>query len=160
MKKIRFTKGIGWCLVISLLVVACNNTAPVTEAPAGSLSTDLVKNPRSLTSSDSSLLSTLGTLVFDDTVHDFGRIKAGEMVTTDFTMTNTGKQDIIIYEAKAACGCTIPEYPDAPLKPGASQTISVRFNSEGKTGYNDKTVLVHTNGKPAVYTLHILAEVQ
>jgi hypothetical protein len=75
-------------------------------------------------------------------------------------MTNTGQQDLIIYDAKVGCGCTVPEYPDAPIKPGASQVFKVRFNSEGKTGYNDKTVLVHTNGNPAIYTLHILAEVQ
>lgn len=160
MKKITFARCLQIGLIPILLMTACENAAPVTEAPAGSLSTELVKNPRSLTTSDSAQLNQLGTLVFNDTLHDFGRIKAGEVVTTDFTMTNTGKQDIIIYDAKAACGCTIPEYPDAPLKPGASQVISVRFNSEGKTGYNDKTVLVHTNGNPAVYTLHILAEVQ
>lgn len=139
---------------------ACSNTEPVTEAPAGSLSTNLVKNPRSLHLDSSSTLNELGHLVFDDTLHDFGRIKAGEIVTTEFTMTNTGKQDIIIYDAKVSCGCTVPEYPDAPLKPGASQALKVRFNSEGKTGFNDKSILVHTNGNPAVYSLHILAEVE
>lgn len=141
-------------------VMACSNTEPVTDAPVGSLSTDLVKNPRSLKADSASLVGQLGRLVFDDTLHDFGRIKAGEIVTTEFVMTNTGQQDLIIYDAKVGCGCTVPEYPDAPLKPGASQVIKVRFNSEGKTGYNDKTVLVHTNGDPAIYTLHILAEVQ
>lgn len=141
-------------------VMACSNTEPVTDAPVGSLSTNLVKNPRSLKADSASLVGQLGRLVFDDTLHDFGRIKAGEIVTTEFVMTNTGQQDIIIYEAKVGCGCTVPEYPDAPLKPGASQVLKVRFNSEGKTGYNDKTVLVQTNGDPAIYTLHILAEVQ
>ncbi len=139
---------------------ACTNTEPVTDAPAGSLSTELVKNPRSLNADSASSVGQLGCLVFDDTLHDFGRIKAGEIVTTEFTMTNTGKQDLIIYDAKVGCGCTVPEYTEEPLKPGASDVIKVRFNSEGKTGYNDKTVLIHTNGNPALYTLHILAEVQ
>lgn len=158
-------KGTSWYWIGILIVgfgglTACTNNEPVTEAPAGSLSTDLVKNPRSLEVDSASSIGQLGRLVFDDTLHDFGRIKAGEIVTTEFTMTNTGNQNIIIYDAKVGCGCTVPEYPDAPLKPGASQVIKVRFNSEGKTGYNDKTVLVHTNGAPALYTLHILAEVQ
>jgi hypothetical protein len=158
-------KGTSWYWIYLLVVglgslTACTNTEPVSDAPAGSLSTDLVKNPRSLKADSASSISQLGRLVFDDTLHDFGRMKAGEVVTTEFAMTNTGQQDLIIYDAKVGCGCTVPEYPDAPIKPGASQVFKVRFNSEGKTGYNDKTVLVHTNGDPAIYTLHILAEVQ
>lgn len=158
MKKLEL---LGYVMLAIVVFSGCSNTEPITDAPTGSLSTDLVKNPRSLNPDNASPMGgALGHLVFDDTLHDFGRIKAGEIVTTDFTMTNSGKQDIIIYDAKVACGCTVPEYADAPLKPGASQIIKVRFNSEGKTGYNDKTVLVHTNGDPAIYTLHILAEVQ
>ncbi len=139
---------------------ACNNEAPVSEAPAGGLSTDLIKNPRSLTQDSSDTGSTLGCLQFTDTLHDFKLIRAGEVVSTEFEFKNTGKQDILIYDAKVGCGCTVPEYSSAPIRPGETGHIKVRFNSEGKTGYNDKSILVHTNGNPAVYELHILAEVR
>ncbi|MBU3675689.1 MAG: DUF1573 domain-containing protein [Chitinophagaceae bacterium] len=159
--KIQFS---FWALCLTgiffLSFTACTNDAPVSEAPAGGLSTDLVKNPRSLTQDSSVLNNALGRLQFTDTVHDFKLVRAGEVVSTEFEFKNTGKQDVLIYDAKVGCGCTVPEYTSAPIRPGETGNIKVRFNSEGKTGFNDKSILVHTNGDPAVYELHILAEVR
>lgn len=143
-----------------LSLMACQNEAPVSEAPVGGLSTNLVKNPRSLQNESSATTSSLGRLVFNDTVHNFNVIRAGEVVSTEFEFKNTGQQDILIYDAKVGCGCTVPEYSQEPIRPGKTGVIKVSFNSEGKTGYNDKNILVHTNGDPAVYELHILAEVR
>ncbi len=130
-----------------------------TEEIPGTLSADLVHNPRTLNDTAAESMSALRSLVFQDTIHDFGRIKEGEMPTYEFTFTNPGERDIIIYEAKGSCGCTVPEYPSEPIKKGKEYQLKVTFNSTGKYGYNDKTVMVTTNGNPAVHALHILAEV-
>jgi hypothetical protein len=84
-------------------------------------------------------------MAFDKTEHDFGTINQGDKVTYSFAFTNTGASDLIISNAVGSCGCTVPEYPKAPLKPGESGKIKVSFNSAGKNGRQQKTVTIATN---------------
>ena len=37
---------------------------------------------------------------------------------TEFKFTNTGEGPLIISSAQGSCGCTVPEYPNAPVAPG------------------------------------------
>jgi serine/threonine protein kinase len=84
---------------------------------------------------------------FDKTVYNFGTITQGDKVVTEFKITNTSNADITISNALGSCGCTVPEYPKTPIKPGQSGIIKVTFNSTGKKGQQDKTVTVTiTNG--------------
>ena len=147
-------------IVFSFFLLACssNQNDAETAALKNHLSPSLVENPISL-DSDSSQIKTLGRIQFDDTIHDFGRIVEGEIVEFDFDFENVGKKDILISEAKASCGCTVPAYPEAPLKSGMKDKIKVTFNSQGKKGYNEKLIIVTTNGNPSVYNLYIRAEV-
>jgi hypothetical protein len=83
--------------------------------------------------------------VFDKTVHDFGTIKDTDNVSEDFTFTNNGKSDLVIYKVKASCGCTATEPEKKLLKPGESSKIKVTFSAYGKSGPNSKQVTVVTN---------------
>ena len=139
-------------------LAACSDNPTQPEELKGHLSSDLVHNPNTLTPNESS--DVLGKLVFTDTVHVFGKIKEGEKVNYAFSYTNKGSKDILIFTAKASCGCTIPEYNrDTPIKPGESGEIKVSFNSEGKKGHQRKAILVNTNGNPAMQELFIEADV-
>ena len=101
----------------------------------------------------------MGLLSFADTLHDFGEIMEGEQVMHEFEFVNQGRKDILISEAKASCGCTVPEFPQAPVRPGEKGSIKVTFNSEGKKGFNEKLIIVRTNGHPSIYNLYIRAAV-
>ena len=58
----------------------------------------------------------------------------------------TGKSDLIIFNASASCGCTVPEYPqNENIKPGDGGTIKVRFDTANKPGKQMKTVTLTTN---------------
>ncbi len=96
---------------------------------------------------------------FEKESHDFGKIKQGDKVNYDFKFTNTGKSPLIISEAHATCGCTIPEWPKAPVKPGESGVIKVTFNSAGKTGLQDKQITCTANTVPAQTMVHLIGEV-
>lgn len=96
---------------------------------------------------------------FEKESHDFGKIKQGDKVNYDFKFTNTGKSPLIISEAHATCGCTIPEWPKTPVKPGESAVIKVTFNSAGKTGLQDKQITVTANTVPAQTMVHLIGEV-
>ncbi len=91
--------------------------------------------------------------------HDFGSINEGEVVDTEFKFTNTGDAPLIISSAQGSCGCTIPEYPKAPIGPGEEGRILVSFNSEGKPNQQSKTVTLTTNAVPSTKVLTISANV-
>ncbi|MEN3041419.1 MAG: DUF1573 domain-containing protein [Bacteroidia bacterium] len=82
---------------------------------------------------------------FSSTEYNYGKIKAGEKVTHEFRITNTGKKPLIIRKVKASCGCTAANPDKSELKPGESTTIKVTFDSTGRSGRDSKTVTVITN---------------
>jgi uncharacterized protein DUF1573 len=89
----------------------------------------------------------LPVVEFDKMVHDFGNISDAEKVETTFTIKNTGEADLIIINAQGSCGCTVPDYPKEPVKPGESAPMKVTFDPHGKTGNVEKTVTLTTNSK-------------
>lgn len=97
---------------------------------------------------------------FEHGMYNFGKIKQGEKVHYDFKFTNTGKTPLIISNATATCGCTIPEIPKAPVKPGESGVIKVVFSSAGKMGMQDKVVTITSNGNPTTTEVHLIGEVK
>lgn len=96
---------------------------------------------------------------FDKPLHDFGKIKAGEKVTYEFAFTNSGKSPLIISDAVATCGCTKPEWPKTPIKPGEAASIKVTFDSKGKMGLQDKMITITANTQPAQNMVHLVGEV-
>lgn len=95
----------------------------------------------------------------DKLVHDFGTISEGDKVETEFIVTNDGEADLVIAEAKGSCGCTVPQPPKDPIKPGDSAPIKVSFNSQGKPGAQEKTVTLTTNTENGHETFKIKANV-
>jgi len=84
-------------------------------------------------------------ITFSRTEHDFGTINEGDIVETMFDFTNTGKSELIITNATATCGCTVPEWPKEPIAVGGTGQIKVKFNSSGKPNKQSKTVTLTTN---------------
>lgn len=86
-------------------------------------------------------------MTFETKTHDFGTIKeANGPVTCDFEFTNTGNEPLVIISATASCGCTRPNYPKEPIKPGKNGKITVTYNPKGRPGEFDKSIKIRTNG--------------
>ena len=96
---------------------------------------------------------------FAKSEHDFGSIKEGEKVTYNFAFTNSGEADLVISNATGSCGCTVPEFPKEPIKPGKSGKIKVSFDSAGKPGQQQKTVTITANTAAGTEKLTIKANV-
>jgi hypothetical protein len=99
-------------------------------------------------------------VVFEKEIFDFGVIQQGEKVHFEFKFKNEGKTPLIITNATATCGCTQPEYPTTPVKPGEEGNIKVTFDSSGKSGMQDKIVTLTTNASPEAAKLHLVGEVK
>ena len=94
---------------------------------------------------------------FDKLSHDFGSFsEKSPVVTCVFTYTNVGEAPLIINQAIASCGCTIPAYTKAPIMPGQKGEIKVTYNGAGKfPGHFKKTITVRTNGATEMTRLYI-----
>ena len=82
---------------------------------------------------------------FEETQFDFGDIQQGDVVEHTFKFKNVGEVPLVITETKVTCGCTTPSFTKAPVAPGESGEILVKFNSAGKSGNTSKTVTVMAN---------------
>lgn len=95
-----------------------------------------------------------------DSSYNFGTITEGEKVEFNYRFKNTGTNPLVIFEAHASCGCTVPEKPEKPVLPGETGFIKVVFNSSGKKGHNEKDVNVSSNANPAFPALKLTGEVK
>jgi hypothetical protein len=96
--------------------------------------------------------TTKGTakITFEETVHNFGNVTQGEKVEYSFKFTNTGDKDLLITDATSSCGCTVPDWPKEPVRPGKSAYMKVVFNSAGKEGFTEKEITIKANTNPPV----------
>ena len=72
-------------------------------------------------------------ITFEKTTHNFGSFpESSPKVTCVFKFKNSGDGPLVIHQAIASCGCTVPQYPKEPIKPGESGQITVTYNGAGK----------------------------
>lgn len=96
---------------------------------------------------------------FEKVYHDFGRLEAGEVVSYSFTFRNTGTADLIVKDAHASCGCTVPKFDKEPIAPGEEGSIEVIFDSSGRRGNQYKSAIVKLNTPYGEKTLTIKANI-
>ena len=99
---------------------------------------------------------------FDKMEHNFGNFAESQPVQKcTFTFTNTGDAPLVINQAVASCGCTVPSYTKEPIAPGKTGTISVTYNGKGKfPGHFKKTITVRSNAKTEMTRLYIMGNME
>jgi hypothetical protein len=137
--------------LLTLSLMSCE-----TGENEGSVDTNLVQNSASREGKSD---TDLPEITFETKEHDFGRITQGERVRYEFAFTNTGRSNLIISDARGSCGCTVPDWPKKPVLPGEKGVIKVEFNSEGKSGLQEKTITIVTNCEPATRVIRIKANI-
>lgn len=98
-------------------------------------------------------------ITFVDTKHNFGQIKEGEIAKHAFHFKNTGKAPLLISQAVASCGCTVPSFPKEPIPPGGEGDIVIEFNSAHRKGHQQKNVLIYSNASLEKTSVGFEAEV-
>ncbi len=122
--------------------------------------TSKIKSPEERMALEALTSASVPVFLFEKESHDFGDMKEGDVGTTEFIFTNEGEVPLIISSAQGSCGCTVPEYSNAPIGPGEEGMITVRFNSTGKPGNQTKTVTLSANTIPNTKVLTITAKVE
>jgi hypothetical protein len=117
-----------------------------TNAPVGSETTTPVS-------------PTAPEITFEVETHDFGTLQKGAPCEYDFKFKNTGKEPLIIQNAQASCGCTVPQWPKEPIMPGQTGMIKVKYDSN-RIGAFTKTVTITSNAKTASKFITIKGNVE
>lgn len=102
------------------------------------------------------MVSAQAVIKFEKTSHDYGKFTEDTPQTYVFKFTNTGNQPLVIHQAFASCGCTVPTFTKESIAPGKSGELKVVYNGKGKLpGHFKKTVSVRSNATNALVRVYI-----
>lgn len=140
---------------MTLCLFACNSNNAGSENSTGE---EVIGN-RPITDTLTTDPEHYPVLSVSDTLHAFGKVEQGDVVSYSFHIKNTGSKPLIIRSASSTCGCTVPTYPKEPIPPGKDGVLKVVFNSAGKSGRQIKPVFIQANTKPTLSELRITCNV-
>lgn len=98
-------------------------------------------------------------ILFEKTEIDMGTLQQGKPQTVAFKFTNTGEYPLFIKHVETSCGCTEPEWPKKPVKPGRTAEVKVTYDAE-HPGRFIKQIKVFCNTEKGVVELRIFGEVR
>ncbi|MEM1124028.1 MAG: DUF1573 domain-containing protein [Bacteroidota bacterium] len=116
-------------LVVSIFVFSCQTEKESSERAMSEIKATsdnisnaaIVRNP--VTASTPLDTINVAKMEFDNIRHRYGKVEAGTIVTHTYKFKNVGKAPLIISNAKSTFGCTVPEWPKAPIAVGESGAI-------------------------------------
>lgn len=161
MKDIRFMLT-GLICIALMGIMACSDS---NENDTDSSKTDkddrisnIIRNP--VTADGSQDTVNVAKITFDESVHHFGSVKEGEVVRVSYKFTNTGRVPLLIADARATCGCTVPEWPKNTIEPGESDVILVEFDTQGKKYDQNRPISIIANTLPRQTDIFITGHVE
>ena len=98
-------------------------------------------------------------IVFEKTVHDFGKIKPETSHSAVFTFYNRGTSTLTIERVRAGWGCTGTLLSEKEIPAGGSGTIKVELTADRYIGKVNRSLLVITND-PVNRTTRIILEAE
>ena len=146
-------------LFITLLIIISSCDVKRKDKIADDSKLDSIKLVQQKMVQDDAMKNTT-TVQMIDSAYNFGTITEGEKVEYSYRFKNTGTNPLVIFEAHASCGCTVPEKPEKPILPGETGFLKVVFNSTGKKGHNEKDITVSANANPAFPVLKLSGEIK
>ena len=142
-------------------VTQAETTAPVASAPVGITSATAKPKPKAKKPVAVARRDDAGMLAIDRLKHDFGEVEPQKRYTTEFTLTNKGKQALELNQPKGSCSCTVPTLKETKLEPGASVKMPVTYKAKNNPGKVSVTVTVTTKapGKPDKHRITLTSNV-
>ena len=97
---------------------------------------------------------------FEKTTIDLGKFGQEEAVRhCQFIFKNTGDANLYIHQIIPTCSCTSNKYPTHAIAPGASDTIFVTYNGEGKSPRKFRSsITIHSNTVTEMTKIYIKGE--
>lgn len=99
-------------------------------------------------------------IALSESVYDFGKIGATDIVTHEFVIKNTGEGTLIISRAYTTCGCTTAEFTTMEIPPGkvAIMTLTYDAGFHDARGQTVRRGVIIENNDPTMPEIEIWAE--
>lgn len=93
-------------------------------------------------------------ITFEQDFVDYGDVEFSGNGERVWKFKNTGKEPLMITNAKGSCGCTVPTYPKEAIMPGKTGEITIKYDTK-RPGPIAKTVTITTN-EPEGSNSHVI----
>lgn len=97
-------------------------------------------------------------MTFEKDVVDYGTIEQNSDKIRKIKFTNTGTEPLIIKNARASCGCTVPTWTKEPIMPGESSELEISY-ATNRVGKINKKVTITTNETIGTRTINVVGTV-
>ena len=92
--------------------------------------------------------------------HDFGNVQQNQNLLHEFTITNTGSEDLVIRRISTSCGCTAALVSEDVVPPGGTVSLEVKLETRKYKGVVQRSISVASNDKRRVRTVRVKAFVE
>lgn len=75
---------------------------------------------------------------------NFGEVNYGADIVREYSFMNNGDEALLITDCRPSCGCTVPDWPKNPIKPGEKGVIKVKYDTK-RVGEIHKSITITTN---------------
>jgi hypothetical protein len=99
------------------------------------------------------------TIKFSKSEYDFKELDFKQDASCIFNFENPGQTPLVIRDVKTSCGCTVPEWPKHPIKPGKSGELKIKYDTS-HPGFFKKKITVFYNGENSPVELTITGRVE
>lgn len=140
-------------LALSSILLACNTNSDNSNSYVSSY-----EDPNYLPSdSDSVVVSSesKGYIEFTNSSFDFGNIEEGKIIDYKFEFVNNGESPVIVSRVVTSCGCTTSDFTSTPVLPGKTGYVTIKFDSNGQSGKQQKIITVQSNAENNIETIEI-----
>lgn len=80
---------------------------------------------------------------FEKKTQKFKKVDEGKLVTLSYSFFYQGDLPLSIVPPQVDCSCTEVILPNHKIKPNTLDTITVKFNTTDKIGYQDRDITIH-----------------
>ena len=84
-------------------------------------------------------------IVFNELVHDFGKVNKESVVRHTFTFKNNGKDKLVIDRVRTSCSCTGTLLSEREIQAGGTGKLEIELDTENNSGEMIRTINVYTN---------------
>ncbi len=84
-------------------------------------------------------------IAFEKEVIDYGEVAYNSNGEREFVIKNIGDAPLVITNTKGSCGCTVPTRPTAPILPGESAVMKVKYDTKRANRPFSKSITVTSN---------------
>ncbi len=105
--------------------------------------------------------SAFAQLTWEATEQTFNSKPQDKEVVAKYKFTNAGPIPVKIQNVRTSCGCTTAALSKTDYAPGESGEIEAKFTFSGRTGRQEKAIMVDTTAtpqEPTILKLHVYIE--